>query len=90
MQRPTRPLRMGVSVMNELPPRPSLEEQIKDKFAGYTDGQLMRRMEAAEDFKYDDEAYELNRRLGAVGLSWRWSKRNKVLIFDPEEELSDE
>jgi hypothetical protein len=72
--------------MSELPSRPSLEEQIKQKFEGYTDGQIMRRMEAAEDFGYDDEAMELNRRLGAVGLTWRWSKRNKVLIYDPEQE----
>lgn len=79
------------SLMSEqLPRRESLEDQIKEKFAGYTDGQIMRRMESAPDFGYDDEAYELNRRLAAVGLSWRWSKRNKVLIFDPSEELSDE
>ena len=78
-------------VMNELAPqRESLEDQIKAKFAGYTDGQIMRRMEAAPDFGYDDEAYELNRRLGAVGLTWRWSSQNKVLIYDPEEALKDE
>ena len=77
--------------MSELSPRrESLEDQIKEKFAGYTDGQIMRRMEAAPDFGYDDEAYELNRRLEAVGLSWRWSSQNKVLIYDPEEELEDE
>ena len=77
--------------MNEQAPRrESLEDQIKAKFAGYTDGPIMRRMEAAPDFKYDDEAYELNRRLGEVALAWRWSSQNKVLIYDPEEELKDE
>lgn len=76
--------------MSELAPRQNdLETQIKEKFAGYTDGQIMRRMEAAEDFAYDDESFELSRRLGAVGLSWRWSSQNKVLIYDPEE-LKDE
>ena len=77
--------------MSEQAPRQNdLETQIKEKFAGYTDGQIMRRMEAAPDFGYDDEAYELNRRLGAVGLTWRWSSQNKVLIYDPEEALKDE
>ncbi|MGO4470376.1 hypothetical protein AB4Y95_00355 [Arthrobacter sp. M-10] len=77
--------------MSELSPRPNdLETQIKEKFAGQTDADIIRRMNAAPDFGYDDEAYELNRRLGAVGLSWRWSRQNKVLIFDPAEELSDE
>lgn len=72
--------------MSEQAPRPNdLETQIKEKFAGYSDGQIMRRMEAAPDFGYDDEAYELNRRLGAVGLTWRWSSQNKVLIYDPAE-----
>lgn len=72
--------------MSEQAPRQKdLETQIKEKFAGYTDGQIMRRMEAAPDFGYDDEAYELNRRLGAVGLTWRWSSQNKVLIYDPAE-----
>lgn len=72
--------------MSEQAPRQNdLETQIKEKFAGYTDGQIMRRMEAAPDFGYDDEAYELNRRLGLVGLTWRWSSRNKVLIYDPAE-----
>lgn len=76
--------------MSEQAPRQNdLETQIKERFAGYTDGQIMRRMEAAEDFAYDDEAYELNRRLGLVGLTWRWSRQNKVLIYDPEE-LNDE
>lgn len=77
--------------MSELAPRANdLEAQIKEKFAGLTDDALIRRMNAAPDFGYDDEAYELNRRLGAVGLTWRWSRQNKVLIYDPEEELSDE
>ena len=81
---------MGAKVMSEQAPRQNdLETQIKEKFAGYTDGQIMRRMEAAPDFGYDDEAYELNRRLSLVGLTWRWSSQNKVLIYDPEE-LKDE
>ncbi|RAN77985.1 hypothetical protein B5P43_18310 [Bacillus sp. SRB_336] len=77
--------------MSEVAPRLNdLEAQIKEKFADHSDADIIRRMNAAPDFGYDDEAYELNRRLGAVGLSWRWSRQNKVLIFDPEAELSDE
>ncbi len=72
--------------MSELQPRNNLESQIAQKFAHLSDADLIRRMNAAPDFCYDDESVELNRRLDAVGLSWRWSNRNKVLIFDPAEE----
>ncbi|MBT8161447.1 MULTISPECIES: hypothetical protein [Arthrobacter] len=73
--------------MTERFPNPDLEQAIKDKFAGLTDADIIRRMNAAPDFGYDDEAVELNRRLGSVGLSWRWSRQNRVLIFDPAEEV---
>ncbi len=72
--------------MSEQAPRPRLEEQIKDKFAGQSDADIIRQMNRAEAFGYDDESYELNRRLDRIGLTWRWSTRNKVLIYDPAEE----
>ncbi|WP_427007155.1 hypothetical protein [Pseudarthrobacter sp. H2] len=72
--------------MNEQAPRNNLESQIAEKFAHLSDADLIRRMNAAPDFGYDDEAVELNRRLEAVGLTWRWSSKNQVLIFDPEQE----
>jgi hypothetical protein len=66
--------------------RRQLDEVIADKFAHLNDMELIRRMERAEDFKYDDEAYELNRRLGAVGLTWMWDRdTNKVRVYDPSE-----
>lgn len=37
---------------------------------------LVRRMEKAPDFGYDDEAMELKRR----GYSWTWTKDNKLII----------
>lgn len=73
--------------MSELVPQSeSLESKVKEKFAHLTDDDLIRRMNAAPDFGYDDESVELNRRLDLVGLTWRWSSQNKVLIFDPAEE----
>ena len=73
--------------MSEFAPQPeSVESQIQKKFAHLTDNELIRRMNAAPDFGYDDESFELNRRLALVGLTWRWSPRNQVLIFDPAEE----
>lgn len=54
-------------------PHESLQPAIAAKFAGMTDEQIIRRMERAEDFGYDDEAVELTRRLALGGLAWRWS-----------------
>jgi hypothetical protein len=36
---------------------------------------LIRRMQSAPDFGYDDEAVELNRRLAVEGKTWKWESR---------------
>lgn len=38
--------------------------------------ELIFRMENAPDFAYDDEERELNRRLAARGLDWRWTTKS--------------
>lgn len=53
--------------------RDQLEEAIAEKFAGVPNDRIIRRMEQAEDFGYDDESVELTRRLKLGGLAWRWS-----------------
>lgn len=58
-------------------------------YSGLSDAQLIRRMENAEDFGYDDEEVELSRRLKLGGLAWRWSGdffRPNVEIYKPDEE----
>lgn len=65
----------------------SLDRSIAEKFAGTSDAALIRKMERAPDFGYDDEAYELNRRLTLVGMAWKWSQkygRDVVVIYSPE------
>lgn len=65
----------------------ALDRAIEEKFQGKPDGYLVRRMETAPDFAYDDEEYELNRRLALVGKAWRWSQkygRDVVVIYEPE------
>ncbi|KAB2584417.1 hypothetical protein BS297_15885 [Rhodococcus erythropolis] len=70
------------------PPQPSrLETEIAAKFAGIPNAQLIRKMERAQDFGYDDEEFELNRRLKIGGLAWRWSGdfyRPTVEVYKPE------
>lgn len=68
-------------------PRQSLEEAVAEKFAGMSNAQIIRRMEQAEDFGYDDESVELNRRLKLGGLAWKWSGdfyRPQVEIYKAE------
>ena len=51
-----------------------LENQIQAKFSNLSDAQLIKRIEQAKDFEYDDEAVELNRRLRVLGgKAWRWA-----------------
>ncbi|MBV1778697.1 hypothetical protein KRR55_06165 [Paeniglutamicibacter sp. ABSL32-1] len=51
-----------------------LENQMQAKFEKVSDAQLIRRIEDAPEFGYDDEAYELNRRLRVLGgKAWRWA-----------------
>ncbi|WOI85969.1 hypothetical protein [Rhodococcus qingshengii] len=46
---------------------------MSERFSHLTDAQLIRRIEKAPDFGYDDEAIELNRRVRALGKAWRWA-----------------
>jgi len=65
----------------------SLDRAIEAKFQGVSDQALIRKMERAPDFGYDDEAYELNRRLTLVGMAWKWSQkygRDVVVVYTPE------
>lgn len=65
----------------------SLDRAISEKFAGTSDAALIREMEHAPDFGYDDEAYELDRRLKLLGLAWKWSQkygRDVVVVYTPE------
>ena len=66
--------------------RRQLADVIAEEFAHLNDMELIRRIEAAPEFGYDDEQFELNRRLGAVGLAWMWNREtNKVRVYDPAE-----
>ena len=45
---------------------------------------LIKRMEAAEDFGYDDEEVELKKLLTARGLNWKWNDSMfspKVIVY---------
>lgn len=64
-----------------------LDRALAKKFHGYSDNELIRRIEAAPDFGYDDEEYELNRRLGARGLTWAWNGDRVEVMAKPEEEI---
>lgn len=66
-----------------------LDHILSDHFAGTSNDELVRRIERADDFGYDDEQYELNRRLKLGGLAWRWAVvdgRERVQIYTPEVE----
>lgn len=74
--------------MSEQPPRPTLDEVIEDKFRGVSDTELIRRIERAPDFGWDDEGYELNRRLKLANLAFRWSVdlfHPRIEVYKPEE-----
>lgn len=74
----------------EADPRAELEAKIRAKLGHLSTGNLVRRMEQAADFGYDDESVELSRRLRGQGKDWRWSESftyPQVIIYDlPEEE----
>lgn len=66
----------------------SLEDRIKAKLGHISTGNLVRRMEAAADFGYDDEAVELSRRLREQGKTWKWSQsfdNPQVIIYQAGE-----
>lgn len=55
---------------------------------GLSDRALIQRMNNADDFGYDDEQVELDRRLEQRGLQWRWAPvgqmfGQRVEVFDP-------
>lgn len=66
--------------MSEHEPREPLEAQIAKKFKTVATDALIRRIERAADFGYDDEQYELNRRLRENGQTWRW-KGDRVEVI---------
>ena len=73
----------------EADPRAALEAKIQANLGHLSIGSLVRRMERAEDFAYDDESIELSRRLREQGKDWRWSEsftNPQVIIFDVGEE----
>ncbi|MBM4646560.1 hypothetical protein GS464_29535 [Rhodococcus hoagii] len=55
------------------PERLALEEKIQAALGHVATSALIRRMETAQDFGYDDEEVELSRRLREQGKTWRWS-----------------
>lgn len=61
------------------PERQALEAKVQSALGGIATSALVRRMESARDFEYDDEAVELTRRLREEGKTWRWSDD----YFDP-------
>lgn len=66
-----------------------LDQILSEHFAETSNDELVRRIERADDFGYDDESYELNRRLRLGGQAWRWSMiegRERVEIYTPEVE----
>lgn len=54
--------------------RDGLADEIERHYRGVSDAALIRQMEAAPDFGYDDQEFELNRRLAKVGMNWKWVK----------------
>jgi hypothetical protein len=51
---------------------------------------LIRRIEAAGDFDYDDEAAELCHRLKKSRQGWRWVQDDKIEVFDWDSGLAHE
>jgi hypothetical protein len=66
----------------------SLDETLKEHFAGVSTSDIIRQINRAPDFGYDDEEYELNRRLAEQSLTWKWvrgeSGRQVVEVFNPQ------
>lgn len=63
----------------------NLTQSIRQKFQLTTTSELIRRMESAPDFGYDDEAYELSRRLAVNNKTWQWGEDNKVKVVPREQ-----
>lgn len=57
-----------------------LEATIEAAFRTVSTDALIRRIERAPDFGYDDEAVELTRRLRAEGKAWRWASDTRVEV----------
>jgi hypothetical protein len=58
-----------------------LDQALEECFKHMSTSALIRRMERAEDFGYDDESIELTRRLRREGKAWRWKSDSEVEIF---------
>ncbi len=68
----------------------SLDEILKEEFKGVSDEGLIRRIEAAPDFGYDDEEAELQRRLTVRGQTWRWTEKNYANNYSQRIEVYNE
>lgn len=55
-----------------------LDDNIRAKFEHMSTDALIRRIEKAEDFGYDDEGVELDRRMKLGGQAWKWTQINGV------------
>jgi hypothetical protein len=65
----------------------SLDDDLAQHFAGVATAELIRRINRAPDFGYDDLEYELNRRLAVQRLTWKWVKvdgHEVVEVINPE------
>lgn len=56
-------------------------ERDPNPLAAVTNAELIRRIEHAEDFGYDDEQVELNKRLETEKKAWKWNG-NRVEVYD--------
>ena len=52
-----------------------MEASIKNRFAGYSLAKLIKRINSAPDFGYDDEEYELSRRAKEQNFTYRWTEK---------------
>jgi hypothetical protein len=77
--------------------RTELEAACLARFRHMSTPDLIRRMERAPDFGYDDEEVALTARLREKGQAWRWDQRtftNRVEVvplegFDPGPDIND-
>lgn len=69
-----------------------LEAEIQAKLGHVSTAALVRRMERAPDFGYDDEQIELSRRLREQGKTWRWTQdfhNPRIVVEGTDTEVGD-